>query len=553
MAEAGSDIELIGGEFQLNGAAFSGSTISISAGDVLTGTLSDGSAFVFAPGAGDFQLTSATLPTLDVSPMVVSASNPSVTSGLRPGQTLTLQTGGELPDGFTVAGGTLNVEGGNLGSNVAAANSTVNISGGTGGFRFDAFSGSEINISGGIVGSGFDAFSGSEVNISGGTVLSVRANSGSEVNISGGSAGASFGADTGSVVNISGGVVGSFFRSNAGSDVELIGGEFQLNGAAVTDSTISLSFPDILTGTLADGSVFIFSAEVPDRFSGGVQLTSAALPALDLTPVVVSTPNPNLTSGLRSGQSLRLLNGGELGDDFEVVDATLNVEGGILGRDAGVSNSMVNISGGNVGYAFRAFSGSVVNITGGNLKPFTSALAGSEFNISGGSFGIGSSNVNSFIAGFESTVNISGGSFGDDFQAFFGSEINLFGSNFVLDGVLLDDSLTIGDAFTIVNRNVTLSGLLADGSPFSFDLLTGNRFSREYFDPDATLTVTLVPPAPEVILGDCDLDGDVDFSDIPPFIDILRAGTFLEQADCNQDGVVNFSDIPAFIAILTLQ
>ena len=118
---------------------------------------------------------------------------------------------------------------------------------------------------------------------------------------------------------------------------------------------------------------------------------------------------------------------------------------------------------------------------------------------------------------------------------------------------MLDDSLTIGDAFTIVNRNVTLSGLLADGSPFSFDLLTGNRFSREYFDPDATLTVTLVPPAPEVILGDCDLDGDVDFSDIPPFIDILRAGTFLEQADCNQDGVVNFSDIPAFIAILTLQ
>ena len=52
------------------------------------------------------------------------------------------------------------------------------------------------------------------------------------------------------------------------------------------------------------------------------------------------------------------------------------------------------------------------------------------------------------------------------------------------------------------------------------------------------------------LLGDTDQDGVVNFLDIPPFIAILTAGTYLEEADCNEDGIVNFLDIPAFIAIL---
>lgn len=47
------------------------------------------------------------------------------------------------------------------------------------------------------------------------------------------------------------------------------------------------------------------------------------------------------------------------------------------------------------------------------------------------------------------------------------------------------------------------------------------------------------------------LDTDVvTFADIPSFIAILQADTFLEQADCNQDGAVDFADISAFIEIL---
>ncbi len=53
-----------------------------------------------------------------------------------------------------------------------------------------------------------------------------------------------------------------------------------------------------------------------------------------------------------------------------------------------------------------------------------------------------------------------------------------------------------------------------------------------------------------VLLGDCDLDGVVNFSDIPALVGILISGAYIEQADCNEDGVVDFSDIDPFIGIL---
>ena len=52
------------------------------------------------------------------------------------------------------------------------------------------------------------------------------------------------------------------------------------------------------------------------------------------------------------------------------------------------------------------------------------------------------------------------------------------------------------------------------------------------------------------VLGDCNLDGAVTFSDIAPFIAHLSSGTFLEEADCNQDDAVTFADIGPFISIL---
>lgn len=237
--------------------------------------------------------------------------------------------------------------------------------------------------------------------------------------------------------------------------------------------------------------------------------------------------------------------------DSSLFDVVMNLpqdpdigEFGFFGDDG--STTQFNVSdGGSIGEFFSANSGVEVNVSGGNLANFFYAFPGSEINISGGNVGI------CFDAFPTSLVNISGGTIGENFRAQPDSEINLFGSDFVLDGVSLDASLTPGEAFTITDRLVTLSMLLADGSPLSVELNVVNMTNANFFSPEATLTVTLVSAAPEIILGDCNQDGVVDFSDIPAFIDVLIAGSFLEEADCDVDGEVTFSDIPSFIAILS--
>lgn len=337
------------------------------------------------------------------------------------------------------------------------------------------------------------------------------------------------------------------------------------------------------------------------------------MPALDLSPIVLATADLNRPSGLRSGQTLTLLDGGELGMDFEAIDSTLNVEGGTIGitlaalnstvnissgsvgnffevlpgsslnvsggsvgrglnaRSGGIvdisggeidtcftahAESLVSISGGSIGDAFEADPGSVVNISGGSIGSRFVSNFGSETNISGGSIGrgyeafgvvnISGGEFDSFNVFSDSVVNISGGTF-ERLLARTGSEINVFGSNFAIDGEPLD-SLMFNDPFTIVDRDVILTGLLVDGSEFQFVLRGFNNFSGDHLSPDATLNVTLVAP---VVLGDVDQNGVVDFADIPAFIEVLQTGMFLPEADINQDGVVNFDDIPGFIEILT--
>ena len=56
-----------------------------------------------------------------------------------------------------------------------------------------------------------------------------------------------------------------------------------------------------------------------------------------------------------------------------------------------------------------------------------------------------------------------------------------------------------------------------------------------------------------VLKGDVNLDGVVNFADIPAFIAVLQSGEFQAAADCSCDTVVDFADIPAFIAILSGQ
>ena len=255
------------------------------------------------------------------------------------------------------------------------------------------------------------------------------------------------------------------------------------------------------------------------------------------------------------------ISGGTVGPSFGVTGGRVTISGGIVNDsffagegsdvtisggtvqdsfDAGV-DSVVNIIGGSVGNFFDADDGSVVNIIGGSVGELFFALAGSEINISGGSVGDG------FDAFNGSVINISGGSVGAEFLSEAGSTVNLFGSDFVLDGVPLAD-LIAGEAFTIAPRDVTLSGLLADGSAFSFDLNSELQISQDHFAPGSTLTVTL---STEVLLGDTNQDGVVDFSDISSFIMRLTTGEFLAEADADGDGNIDFDDIGPFILLLS--
>ena len=55
----------------------------------------------------------------------------------------------------------------------------------------------------------------------------------------------------------------------------------------------------------------------------------------------------------------------------------------------------------------------------------------------------------------------------------------------------------------------------------------------------------------DVVLGDANCDGIVNFLDISPFIQLLTNGPFKAEADINESGTVDFLDIAPFIGILS--
>jgi len=422
-------------------------------------------------------LQSGTLPANNVLPFVVFTEDGLTLNGVRSGQTLILEDGGELRGEFSAVNANLNIRGGTVGANLHLSDTVADISGGTLGFRrsffggFFAYSGSTVNISGDALIDGLSlALSGSEVNISGGTTDTVRANAGSVVNVSNGSAG--------SVVTISGGTF-TDFDAFLDSDVTIRGGEFLLNGIALANpATVTLNESDVLTGTLQDGSVFVFS-RLPSNITSshelqGVAFETVALTAADLTPIVVDDALDVAPTGLRAGQSLTLRGDGALGSDFVSVGAALNIEGGSV-DDSEVVSSTVTISEGEVA-RLAALLGSAISLSGGQVD-FLS-LSQSSAEISGGSLGgliVGSGSeveltggtLGEFTVSDGGTLNVRGGTITGNVGVRSGGELNLFVTEAFIDDVPVSD-LVPGEPRTILERDVTLSGLLADGSEFSF-------------------------------------------------------------------------------------
>ncbi len=516
------------------GVLFAPSALGISALAALLLVAVPGSAQVFEPGPSDSSLfeTVINLP-----------PDPNIGHGESIGDStqLNVSEGGEVGSSFDANPG-----------------SEINVYGGTLGFGVAALSGSEVNVLGGYVGHDFIATEGSFVNVTGGTVgYKFDTRPGSVVSIGGGTIGDYFTISHDSSVTLSGGSVGRRVSTfGYAEDLKLLGGEFQWNGVPYTDATVRLDsqFPGIFTGTLADGSVFLFNStnfhdDITDQIRS-MKLTAVPLPAADTTPQFVDSVVTNGPSGLRAGQTMTVQPGGSLRANFALVDASLLVAGGSVGYGAEAFNSVVNISDGTVGDRFEAFSGSRVDISGGSIGRFSRFVMGSELNmsggilepnvelvastanISGGSIGSGfialaGSEVNvsgglfgEFVGLLGGRANISGGTFGDQIRSsgilnisggtfgnlrVRGGEVHLYGSEFLLDGVPLA-TLTPGTPFAITHRDVTLSGLLADGSAFSFDI-DASTASPNYFSSHATLTITLGIP------GDFNNDSSVNGRD----------------------------------------
>jgi len=182
--------------------------------------------------------------------------------------------------------------------------------------------------------------------------------------------------------------------------------------------------------------------------------------------------------------------------------STVNIAGGDFSNSVDAHNgSIVNISGGIVSDRLRAFDGSTVNITGGVVGNDFTVRSGATANISGGTIG------DAFTASVDSNVIIAGGFFGTQFYAVRDSNVDLFGIEFALSGVDITSSLVENVPFVLADRQGTLTGVLADGSPFSFDLNSTRIGSEDFFDPTANLRITLVGP------GDFNGDGAVNGSD----------------------------------------
>ena len=107
-----------------------------------------------------------------------------------------------------------------------------------------------------------------------------------------------------------------------------------------------------------------------------------------------------------------------------------------------------------------------------------------------------------------------------------------------------------------VAADPSLQGTLDDYTA-NYSTLVGDSFAylsvQKTGNGNATIISSFeiaVSSAQDCLLGDVNESGDVDFSDISPFISLLSGGGFQCEADINVDGMVDFSDIAPFIGIL---
>ena len=90
---------------------------------------------------------------------------------------------------------------------------------------------------------------------------------------------------------------------------------------------------------------------------------------------------------------------------------------------------------------------------------------------------------------------------------------------------------------------------IVSGDTIVFSNVSG--FSGPFSAPNYSIEGISFSTAATVLVGDVNLDGEVDFLDISPFITRLSTTEFQAEADIDGDGNVDFLDIAPFIALLS--
>ncbi|MEM8944187.1 MAG: hypothetical protein AAGD11_03315 [Planctomycetota bacterium] len=333
---------------------------------------------------------------------------------------------------------------------------------------------------------------------SGATVLTGFEAVGASVVVEGGTAVGTFSVLDGANLVATGGDLGGLRVFNQ-SSVHATGGSVRASGLTVVNQSVArIDGGRILTATIESGS-FV-------ELSGGASIGGAS----------------------EMFSSALLLEDGVVGDVFKVFDESLVIvrENGAIGERAELhTGSSLFVEGGTLGDRFEAKPGTLVQIEGGQIGERFNAESGSVINISGGVIG------DDFDALFGSEINISGGSFLGDFDAFSGSEVNIFGQSFSVNGVPISN-LPLGEAMAFDDRNVTLSGVLANGEDFSFTLDTDF-----FFNPNPNFAVGTQLNLTRLIPGDYNHDGAVNELDYAVWRDSFE--TLVGSAGVGADGNFN--------------
>ena len=153
---------------------------------------------------------------------------------------------------------------------------------------------------------------------------------------------------------------------------------------------------------------------------------------------------------------------------------------------------------------------------------------------------VGSSTWWSVNADAPGTVTIN--TFGSDFD----TQLHVY--EFVPGGGLAGLDLVASDDDTVGQQSLV-----------SFDMTPGTRYdirvggfrSTDSISSGSEGNIVVISAFDALVKGDLNLDGEVDFLDITPFIELLSNMAFQAEADCNCDGRVNFADISPFIEILS--